>query len=87
MASSILKGLVTNFGGLGYQLWHRPLSLRKGNRPHLPNPDHTEQYTLTLTDSSSSYSPSKSNKALAFGVRLAFFIVDSGRNRNNNHLK
>ena len=29
MASSILKGLVTNYGRLGYQSWHRPL---KGNR-------------------------------------------------------
>ena len=45
----------------------------------LPIPYHTEQYILTLTDSSSSYSPSKSNKALAFGVRLSFFIVDSAR--------
>ena len=25
MASAILKGLVTNYGSLGYQLWHRPL--------------------------------------------------------------
>ena len=27
MASSILKGLVTNYGKLGYQLWHRPLKM------------------------------------------------------------
>ena len=27
MALSILKGLVTNYGKLGYQLWHRPLKM------------------------------------------------------------
>ena len=37
MALPILKGLVANYGKLGYQVWHRPLKngiacLRKGNR-------------------------------------------------------
>ena len=27
MASSFLKGLVTDYGKLGYQLWHRPLKM------------------------------------------------------------
>ena len=27
MALSILKGLVTNYGKLGYQLWHRLLKM------------------------------------------------------------
>ena len=27
MASSILKGLVANYGKLGYQLWHRPFKM------------------------------------------------------------
>ena len=27
MALSILKGLVTNYGKLDYQLWHRPLKM------------------------------------------------------------
>ena len=27
MVSSILKGLVTNYGKLGCQLWHRPLKM------------------------------------------------------------
>ena len=27
MALSILKGLVTYYGKLGYQLWHRPLKM------------------------------------------------------------
>ena len=27
MASSIPEGLVTNYGKLGYQLWHRPLKM------------------------------------------------------------
>ena len=27
MALSILKGLVTNYGKLGYQLWHQPLKM------------------------------------------------------------
>ena len=27
MTSSFLKGLVTDYGKLGYQLWHRPLKM------------------------------------------------------------
>ena len=27
MALPILKGLVANYGKLGYQLWHRPLKM------------------------------------------------------------
>ena len=27
MASSFLKGLVTDYGKLGYRLWHRPLKM------------------------------------------------------------
>ena len=27
MALSILKGLVTNYGRLGYHVWHRPLKI------------------------------------------------------------